>query len=389
VVHSHNVATDAHTRQLLSLPVDAWEAGKDALGEVPKVSFLWVLGVTCACLASFLSTFGVNLQKFSHMQNDRLPEKQQVPYYQQFLWVCGMILLASGSIADFVALAFVAQSLIAPLGAITLIANTLVAPCFLKEVITRQDVYGTIVTSLGCAISVCFANHSETSYQFQELVSFFVNPAYLVFFTVVVLFLFGANSYIDVLEAKDVTGTLPLDHNEKTRPFLYASIGGVAGSFAVTFAKAFVELIKVTLSGQNEFLEPGPYLVTLVLVLFSLMQVHYLNKGLMMFDALYIVPIYQTFWIIGNVFGGIMYYQEFNDFAPRELIMFPIGIIITLVGVAMLSVRAKTYEMLSEDEAAANDERKFLNSADGELGGGDEEDGLSGEGRRQFEEEHY
>merc|ERR1711935_232382 len=87
--------------------------------------------------------------------------------------------------------------------------------------------------------------------------------------------------------------------NFPVRPFLYASIGGVAGSFAVTFAKAFVELIKATIADKNEFVTPGPYVVTIFLISFSLMQVHYLNKGLQLFDALFIVPIYQTFWIIG------------------------------------------------------------------------------------------
>ena len=52
-----------------------------------------------------------------------------------------------------------------------------------------------------------------------------------------------------------------------------------------------------------------------------------------------IVPIYQTFWIIANVVAGIIYYQEWNHFAGANLVMFPIGILITLVGVAVLSQR--------------------------------------------------
>jgi len=338
------------------------DASKDAIS---NVSTIWIIGVTCASLASFLSTFGVNLQKYSHQQNDRLPKAQQVPYWRQFLWAAGLILIISGSIADFVALAFVAQSLIAPLGSITLIANTMVAPCFLGEVLTRKDIIGTVVTAIGCSVSVAFANHSETSYAFRDLMYFFFNPVYLIFFLVTVGYLYGANKYIEKIEISE--DSIAEMKETRVRPFLYASIGGTCGSFSVTFAKAFVELLKATISGQNEFLTPGPYVVIIFLVGFSLMQVHYLNKGLQMFDALFIVPIYQTFWIIGNVFGGIMYYQEYMDFGVVDGLMFPIGILITLGGMAILALQSKdrkSYDFITpeDEENITNEERLRLNS---------------------------
>jgi hypothetical protein len=44
--------------------------------------------------ASFLSTFGLNLQKFSHLQNDRHKDVKgdsidSKPVHHQFLWVAG------------------------------------------------------------------------------------------------------------------------------------------------------------------------------------------------------------------------------------------------------------------------------------------------------------
>ena len=43
--------------------------------------------------ASFLNTFGINLQKYSHVQNDKRPELNKKAYYNDFLWAAGVILV--------------------------------------------------------------------------------------------------------------------------------------------------------------------------------------------------------------------------------------------------------------------------------------------------------
>jgi len=304
------------------------------------VSWTWILGVTIAIFASFMSTFGINLQKYSHMQNLRLPEVLQKPYYQQFLWCCGMCLLAASAICDFVALAFVAQSLIAPLGSFSLTANILVAPCFLKETITRHDLIATAVTTLGCFVAVAASNHSETSYNFNQLVDFFLTVPYLLFFFSSVAFMYGSNRFIESIEFDPAW-----DHvRHKYQAFLWPVIGGTAGSFSVTFAKAFVELIKSTIYGDNEFFSLGPYIIVMFLVFFSMVQVHYLNKGLEHYKALQVIPVYQTCWILGCAAGGVVYFQEFKGFGLKDGLMFIGGLAMTLFGVVLLSNRA-TEEM--------------------------------------------
>lgn len=317
-----------------------------------KQSGTWFLGVTVAIFASFMSTFGINLQKYSHMQNVRLPEVLQKPYYQQFLWCCGMCLLAASSICDFVALAFVAQSLIAPLGSFSLTANILVAPCFLKESITRHDLIATLVTTVGCFLAVASANHSETNYTFNELVEFFLTIPYLIFFFSSVSFMYGANKFIEAIEHD------PAWENDKHKymSFLWPVIGGTAGSFSVTFAKAFVEMIKSTISGENEFLKPGPYIVTIFLIFFSMVQVHYLNKGLEHYKALQVIPVYQTCWILGCAAGGVVYFQEFNGFGLKDGLLFGLGMCVTIFGVVLLSQRGGEEGEIEYDPLANEDE---------------------------------
>ena len=139
-VLTFSAVTEARpNRGVLSLPDDAWTAthkalskGKDVVVSVKdtvkdgmgEVSGAWVIGVTCAVsslreqptarsrplqhsfmhplrgddsatlpllqvFASFMNTFAINLQKYSHLQNERLPEHQRKPYYRDFLWAAG------------------------------------------------------------------------------------------------------------------------------------------------------------------------------------------------------------------------------------------------------------------------------------------------------------
>jgi len=112
----------------------------------------------------------------------------------------------------------------------------------------------------------------------------------------------------------------------------------------VTWSQAFVELIKSTIYGDNEFFSLGPYIIVMFLVFFSMVQVHYLNKGLEHYKALQVIPVYQTCWILGCAAGGVVYFQEFKGFGLKDGLMFIGGLAMTLFGVVLLSNRA-TEEM--------------------------------------------
>ena len=68
------------------------------------------------------------------------------------------------------------------------------------------------------------------------------------------------------------------------------------------------------------------------------------------------MPIYQTFWIIANVVAGIVFYKEWDHFEGAALIMFPIGILTTLIGVAILSQRHSGDQTVAP--GGANDEER-------------------------------
>ena len=93
--------------------------------------------------------------------------------------------------------------------------------------------------------------------------------------------------------------------------------GGLAGSFggcSVLLAKSTAELVKNALFEDGAYAfkhSPVPYIIIVLMICCLLTQITILNKGLSRFNALLMVPVYQSFWNGSSVLGGIIYFQEY------------------------------------------------------------------------------
>ena len=135
----------------------------DSLSE-KNGDYHWAVGVVLAAAASIISNLGLNFQKLTHIKISDLDEHAKKHYYKNGVWMAGLFMIILGSICDFAALAFGAQSIIAPLGSLTLVANVFFAPCLLGETLTKRDLIATFTIVLGATIAVAFASHKDTIY---------------------------------------------------------------------------------------------------------------------------------------------------------------------------------------------------------------------------------
>ena len=69
------------------------------------------------------------------------------------------------------------------------------------------------------------------------------------------------------------------------------------------------------------------------------LQIKYLNEGLRRFSSTYSIPTFQAFWILISVVSGLIFYKEYIGFQPIEAALFSLGVLVTVVGVVMLSGR--------------------------------------------------
>ena len=75
----------------------------------------------------------------------------------------------------------------------------------------------------------------------------------------------------------------------------------------------------------------------------------FLNMGLRDFDALLVVPIYQTYWTIAGTAGGFVYFNEIAEMDNLSKAMFIAGFVVAMVGIAILSSRAPPLEFKSSN----------------------------------------
>ncbi|KAF4324239.1 hypothetical protein BBO99_00000909 [Phytophthora kernoviae] len=292
---------------------------------------MWVAGFLISLIFSVLNSVGINLQKLSMTRNDASEEKKAT--LKQPLWMLGFGLVCLGSLLDFVAFGMAPQTLLAPLAALSLVWNMLIAPIFHKEKVTRQNMLATAIIFTGVTLTVIFAGHSTPSYELDDLIRLYQQPAMYAYITLIVCFLGALFYFCRYIEAT---------HNYEDGLFHIICYGGIAGTFggqSVLLAKSTVELLKSAIwgdSGFYMFTQFTSYVIVAGMGACLGFQIHFLNGGLARFDALVVVPVYQSFWILMSVLGGIMYFEEYVNMTRTQMLMFTIGGFVTILGIIVL-----------------------------------------------------
>jgi hypothetical protein len=301
-------------------------------------------------------------------------------YYCQSSWLVGISLVILGAICDFTALGFASQTIVAPLGSITLVSNLFFAVQFSGETWNRKDLMATCVIILGSAVSVAFGNREDQEYELDELFAFYSDGRFFVYCLAISVFvgvfyrsIFKTTKLLERLahskinqetieNLDDQLGIVELiAHfgwgriilNRFTR-FGYCFIAGVTGAQSVMFAKGVSLGLR---DGVGNFLSRGgSYGLLAGLGITIFLQIKWLNEGLMLFDAIYVVPVFQSFWISFAVLSGMIVYKETEAMSWLELAMFSLGILIMLSGVIQLSRRSGLLGLSSSSSNALTGE---------------------------------
>ena len=267
--------------------------------------YSWLIAVVLAIIAAALSNFGLNLQKLAWNKKEKNPEqKKKFKYY----WVLGFIGIVAGSVCDFGALAFGAQSVVAPLGSLTLVANIFFAQAMHGEQVTKRDILVTAFIIFGCVLSVAFASHKNEICDITDLLALYGTSTFGIYAVVVVTIIFSCLFYIRYMERvrqyygkRSARYVRVLKHHRLS----YAALSGIVGAQSVLFAKTVAELFVASFAGEGVLFEfYGTYLVLLGMFSTISLQIYWLNCGLAKWDALYNVPIFQAFWTMCSVIGG-------------------------------------------------------------------------------------
>ena len=259
-------------------------------------------------------------------------------YYSQPLWILGMSLVILGALLDVASYGFAPQSLLAPMATLTLVFNTLLAPKFLGEQLSNRDIGATGVIVAGTVVVIAFSPHATPEYTVDDLRELYFRLIVLVYGCAIVSVLAFFHSVTQKFDQDP-----PLDGIwAKIFPLSFPAFAGIIGGQSVLFAKCAVEMIKTSISSDNQFIYPEPYFAILLLAFCLYLQMKYLNAGLARFDALYVIPIYQVFWMISGILGGAIVFNEFVGFSILQWIFFPFGVFIAMMGIYLLTHRQRS-----------------------------------------------
>ena len=129
------------------------------------------------------------------------------------------------------------------------------------------------------------------------------------------------------------------------------------GTCSVTMGKALSGLVLQELDPNvpGELNTYPPWLILLLFVVITVFWLYRMNVALRKYDAMFIIPVLQSLWLLFAVLNGGIFFEEFNDLGYLDVCLFAVGIIILLCGVAVFSPKSDndgtlTPEVLSDME---------------------------------------
>jgi multidrug transporter EmrE-like cation transporter len=124
-------------------------------------------------------------------------------------------------------------------------------------------------------------------------------------------------------------------------PLYWAAISGTIGAQSVLLAKCVMEMIFASISGDNQFIYFGTYVLIGGMVATLLTQTHALNMATMCGDTMSTFPVFQAFWIGMSNISGIIFFQQAHNFNRTQWMMFPSALVLVLMGIYLISKHEK------------------------------------------------
>lgn len=284
---------------------------------------LWPVGVSLEILATLSGTAGKQLIRLSELWKTDFPPASRAVFY------IGMLTnTAAGPILDMAAYSFAAQSLIGPFGGLDTIWNAALAPWLLKEKLTRSRLFACVVIFIGTVLSGVFGSHEERDYNVEVVYELLVTPRILYYLTGVAAWV-AFNILVPMRRPKgDVLRGL--------------SLGVTAGSIAGNMfcVKAGVELIERSIwKGDIEVWTHWLTYATLIgAAFFALTNLIFMTRGLLEFEALFMVTIYEGAMIVSNCVSAGVVLKELDGLESWRVACYALCVLVICGGMAKLCI---------------------------------------------------
>ncbi|RLO13084.1 hypothetical protein DYB28_008483 [Aphanomyces astaci] len=266
----------------------------------------WLVGIVLSLAASLVGTVGKVLMKLAHKRRENL-------LYFAGAFVCVIIL---NPVFDAWSYSFAAQSVLAPMAGFSVVWNIVLSPFVLQEKLSDQVVQGSSIILVGCGLVSMSGDHASPTHTPDQLYALFSEAIFIVYASI---------SVASCIALSYIVHTFP--RSSYTRRFAFGALAGLVGG-NLYFMKTSVELIG---NGGEVWTYVGTYFIFAGALGSAAGGIFVLNLGLKEYDALYVVAIYESFLILC-------------------VVMYPVSIVTTIVGVVVLSRQPSQAATLEEEE---------------------------------------
>lgn len=349
--------------------------------------------VSVTLIGQIINNFGTNVVKYSHIHKES-NRKSWIIFFS------GWVLFVIGISFDFISFAYTAQSILGAIASVQFISNLIFAHFMLKENITKYAVFGSICILIGSILIGIFGDHKSPLITTSELIKFFESIAFIIWISVLfgigiileimyhiinwyfkrkcktmeniqnesanesanssaneeyckynLTFNTHENNYdfnMDELENLLTNSSLSTNRNEpyhnydtkfeNVLAFIFCFTSSVVGVQTPIIGKSISLLFRDTISGKNQFNSPYPYVLGAIFIVIGGTWIWRYNMALKRYDILYVMPVITACYIVLNIIGGGIYFQEFNNFHAIEWAVFSVGGCFIIVGIILVSL---------------------------------------------------
>jgi len=277
---------------------------------------IFLLGIGFEVLSTITGTAGKQLIRLSEIT------KRQAPGCSRVIFYVGIAIhMFAGPTLDMAAYSFAPQSLVAPFGGLDVIWNAALAPYILKEKLTRSRIIACTLIFLGTVGSGLFGSHQDEEYTIDSLKE-------KIFDVRVPIYLAGVLSLV-------VFNMLVPMRRPKGDIYRGVAIGTTGGVIAGNMfcVKAAVELIETSIWRNDS--EVWTHWLTYVMIagvlFFASTNVWFMIKGLLEFEALFMVTLFEGCMIVSNCVSASVILLELNGLEDWRIMCYwgSVGLVVS------------------------------------------------------------
>ncbi|KAG2240166.1 hypothetical protein Bca52824_091048 [Brassica carinata] len=244
-------------------------------------------------------------------------------YLLEPLWWVGLLTMAFGEIANFVAYVYAPAVLVTPLGDLSIIISAVLAHFLLNEKLRKMGVWGCVCCIVGSVMIVTHAPQEHTPNSVDEIWKLAMQPAFLIYVATSMSIVLAL-----ILYCEPLCGQINI--------LVYTGICSSMGSFTVMSIKAVGIAIKLTL-GINQIWYRETWFFLSWLLLYALDT----------FNAAIVSPIYYVMFTTLTIVASAIMFKDWYGQNTESIASEICGFITVLTGTVILHATREEEETSS------------------------------------------